>query len=134
VAGRDPKVVGIGMIAAWNIGANAKHVSPAGLKDSLQGSIRPLSGCTVDSLLAEMIAHQDEWDYIGFVPQLKNRPVLVASVDDNTLRSNEAFVTAMKSAGVTRITSIHHPTDHLFNDHRIALQIAVLDWLNALNS
>ncbi|MBV9613200.1 MAG: alpha/beta fold hydrolase [Acidobacteriaceae bacterium] len=132
-AGRDPRVVGIGMIAAWNIGANAKHVSPAGLKDSLEGSIRPLSGCTVDSLVAEMTAHKDEWDYIGFVPQLKDRRVLVVSADDKTLRSNEAFVTSMRSAGATRITSVHLPTDHLFNDHRIALQIAVLDWLNTLN-
>jgi uncharacterized protein len=38
----------------------------------------------------------------------------------------------MKAAGATRITSIHLPTDHLFDDHRIALQIAVLDWLASL--
>lgn len=69
--GRDPKVVGIGMIAAWNIGANAKHVSPSGLKDLIQGSLRPLSGCSVDSLVAEMIAHKEKLDYTGFVPQLR---------------------------------------------------------------
>jgi uncharacterized protein len=132
-AGRDPKVVGIGMISAWNIGANAREASPSGLKDMIQGSLRPLSGCSADSLVAEMTAHKEEWDYTGFVPQLKDRPLLLVSADDGSLKSNQALVMAMKSAGATRITDIYLPTDHLFSDHRIALQIAVLEWLKTLN-
>jgi hypothetical protein len=81
-----------------------------------------------------MIAHKDEWDYNSFVPQLKNQSVLVVSADDQTRPANDSFVTAMKSAGATRMTTVHLPTDHTFNGHRIALQVAVLDWLNTLKS
>jgi len=76
---------------------------------------------------------KQKWDYTGFVSQLKDRPLLVVSADDETLRSNQEFVIAMKSVGATRLTDVHLPTDHLFDDHRIALQIAVLDWPIMLN-
>ena len=85
-----------------------------------------------DGLYAEVQAHKEDWDYNRFVPQLKMHPVLVISADDEHRASNDAFVAAMKSAEATRVTAVHMPTDHNFNDHRIALQIAVLDWLNTL--
>ncbi len=133
-AGRDPKVMGVAMLAAWNIGAQARQVQdPAKLKSFIQSVILPLSGCTADGLYAEVQAHKEDWDYNLFVPQLKMHSVLVISADDVHRSANDAFVSAMKSAGATRIASIHLPTDHLFDDHRIALQIAVLDWLNTLN-
>src|SRR4051794_6177291 len=133
-AGRDPNIKAIAMVAAWNIGADAKSAKdPAKAKPFLQDDIQPLSGCTADSLFAEMTAHKDDWDYNSFVPQLKNRPVLVVSTNDNFRAANDAFVAAMKSAGASRVTAIHFPTDHGLNDHRIALQVAVLDWLNRLN-
>ncbi len=132
-AGRDPKVMGVAMLAAWNIGAHARHVDdPAKVKSHLS-NLLPLSGCTADTLYAEVQSHKDDWDYNLFIPQLKMHPVLVISADDNFHDENDAFVSAMNSAGATRILSIHLPTDHLFDDHRIALQIAVLDWLNTLN-
>jgi acetyl esterase/lipase len=133
-AGRDPKIVAIAMIAAWNIGADARTAKdPAKAKAFLRDDIQPLSGCTVDSLFAEMTAHKDDWDYNSFVPQLKNRPVLVVSTNDNLRSANDAFVAAMKSAGATRVTAVHFSTDHGLNDHRIALQVAVLNWLKQLN-
>jgi uncharacterized protein len=133
-AGRDPKVIAVAMIAAWNIGAEAKNAKdPAKAKAFLQEDIEPLSGCTADSLYTEMTAHKDDWDYNSFVPQLKNRPVLVVSTNDNLRAANDAFVAAMKSAGATRMTTVHFATDHGLNDQRIALQAAVLDWLKGLN-
>jgi hypothetical protein len=58
--------------------------------------------------------------------------VLAVSADDGNRAYNDSFVTAMRSAGAPRVTAVHIRTDHGFNDHRIALQIAVLDWLNTL--
>lgn len=133
-AGRDPKVMGVAMLAAWNIGAHARAASdPAKVKSHIQSVISPLSGCTADGLYAEIQAHKEDWDFNLFVPQLKTHPLLVISADDNLRADSDGFVATMKSAGATRITSTHLPTDHLFDDHRIALQIAVLDWLNTLN-
>jgi len=133
-AGRDPKLQGVAMLAAWNIGAQGKAVSdPAKAKGFLQANIAPLSGCTVDGLFAEILAHKDDWDYNLFVPQLKNHAVLVISADDGNRPANDALVAACKSGGAKITTSVHIPTDHGFNDRRIELQIAVLTWLNTLN-
>lgn len=132
--GRDPTVMGVAMLAAWNIGGHARQAqNPEKVKSHIQSVILPLSGCTADGLYGEVQAHKEDWDYNLFIPQLKMHPVLVISADDNFHADNDAFVAAMKSAGATRIASLHLPTDHLFDDHRIALQIAVLDWLNTLN-
>ncbi len=132
-AGRDPKVAGVAMLAAWNIGAQVRQAhDPAKIKSHIQSEILPLSGCTAEGLYAEVLAHKEAWDYNLFVPQLKMHPVLVISADDVHRSANDAFVSAMKSAGATRIASIHLSTDHLFDDHRIALQIAILDWLDTL--
>ena len=133
-AGREPSIKAVAMVAAWNIGADAKSAKdPAKAKAFLQDDIQPLSGCTADSLFAEMTAHKDDWDYNSFAPQLKTHPVLVVSTNDNLRAANDAFIAAMKSAGASRVTAIHFPTDHGLNDHRIALQVAVLDWLKQLN-
>ncbi len=129
---QDPKILGVVMIAAWNIGRSAKEMNPQMARGFFGSEIKPLSGCTVDGLYADMTAHKNDWDYDTFVPQLKTRPVLVVSANDDLRAANEAFVTAMKSAGAKRLTAVHFPTDHGFNDHRIALQVAVLDWLKAL--
>jgi uncharacterized protein len=127
--------VAIGMIAAWNIGVDAKQSAkdPGRRKKSLAEDMHPLAGCTPDSLFTEMSAHADDWDYNTFVPQLKGRPVLVISTNDGLRAANESFVDAMKAAGAKQIEYEHIPTDHGFNDHRIALQTAVLEWLGTLN-
>ena len=39
---------------------------------------------------------------------------------------------ALQKAGDTRATEVHMETDHSYNDHRIALQTAVLNWLDSL--
>jgi pimeloyl-ACP methyl ester carboxylesterase len=131
---KDKDVIAIGMIAAWNIGADARSIKDvAARKKSMAEDIHPLAGCTTDSLIAEMIAHKDDWDYNSFAPQLKNRPVLVVSTDDGLRAANDSFVEAMKAAGAQHVTAQHFSTDHGLNDHRIALQTAVIRWLKGLN-
>lgn len=103
------------------------------MKSYIQSVLLPLSGCTADGLYSEVQAHKEDWDFNNFVPQLKPHPVLVISADDDVRAMSDAFVAAMKSAQAPRLTAVHMPTDHNFNDHRIALQIAVLDWLNTLH-
>ncbi len=124
----------VGMVAAWNIGldgANVKDVPTRVKKVSEQ--IHPLAGCTAEGLVAEMKAHSQDWNYIGFVPQLKDRPVLVVSASDGLRAANESFADQMKKSGAKRITYQHIDTDHSFNDHRIALQAMVLEWLGGLH-
>lgn len=131
----DPKVMAVGMLAAWNIGADAKYSAknPEARKKRLGDEIQPLAGCTADSLFAEMTAHADDYDYNRFAPKLKDRPVLVISTNDPLRPLNELFVETIKKAGAQRVTYEHVSTDHGFNDHRIALEVLVLNWLEGLN-
>jgi hypothetical protein len=59
-------------------------------------------------------------------------PVLVLEADDGLGKANHAFAEARRKAGNERITDLHFPTDHSFSDHRIALQSAVIIWLQGL--
>jgi pimeloyl-ACP methyl ester carboxylesterase len=131
---KDKDVMAVGMIAAWNLGSDAKRMKdvPARTR-TMSAQIYPLAGCTAESLIAEMKAHVDDWNYNTFVPQLKNRPALVISANDGLHADNDSFVAAMKTAGAQRVTSQHVDTDHVFSDHRIALQSIVIDWLKGLN-
>jgi len=130
----DPRVMAVGMLAAWNIGLDARHSAdhPDARKKMLAEQIQPLTGCTADSLFAEMTAHADDLDYNRFAPKLKDRPVLVISTNDALRPLNELFVETMKKAGAQRIQYEHVSTDHGFNDHRITLEVLVLNWLEGL--
>jgi len=131
----DTKVMAVGMLAAWNIGLDAKRSAahPNERKKELAAEIQPLAGCTADSLFAEMTAHADDLDYNRFAPKLKDRPVLVISTNDALRPLNELFADTMKKAGAQHLTYEHVSTDHGFNDHRIALEVLVLNWLDGLS-
>jgi uncharacterized protein len=130
-AAHDPKIAAVGMIAAWNIGADSSSVADRKAEFALE--MGPLAGCTPDSLLAEIASHKAEWNYNSFAPQLKTRPILVVSTNDGLAPANYSFIDAVKKAGGRQITSVHLDSDHGFNDHRIALETAVLAWLGKLS-
>ncbi|MGB6430923.1 MAG: alpha/beta fold hydrolase [Candidatus Acidiferrales bacterium] len=139
----DPSVEAVGMISAANLGG--MDTWPLGSADKPSGAtvasvaaalakedMAPLAGCTPESLAREVIANQASWDSIGFAPKLVSRPVLVVTSDDGLAAPNDAFVAALKKAGSAKVTAIHMATDHVYSDHRIALETAVLTWLDSL--
>ena len=65
---------------------------------------------------------------------LASRPVLLITADDGLAAQTQTFINLLKQDGDTRITQTHFATDHSYSGVRIALTIAVLNWLNALPS
>jgi len=55
--------------------------------------------------------------------------VLDFSANEGLRPSNEALVAALTQAG-SPVKHIHMDTDHGFSDHRIALESAILEWLD----
>jgi hypothetical protein len=92
----------------------------------------PLAGCTPESLAQEVAANAPAWDIPNLAPKLATRPLLVITSDDGLAPSNNAFVEALHKAGSAQVTTTHIATDHVYSDHRIALQHAVLQTLDAL--
>jgi pimeloyl-ACP methyl ester carboxylesterase len=89
----------------------------------------PLAGTSRAALQQDAKAHASAWTFAAFAAKIAPRPVLDISANDGLRASNEALVAALKHAG-SPVTSIHFDTDHAFSDHRIALQAAILKWLD----
>lgn len=131
-AGRDPEILAVAMMAAWNIGASMARPSTDGYRSFHTASPR-LAGTTPEGLLAEARQNAANWNYLDYVPGLKNRPLLILEADDRNASDNQALAAALRKAGNSRVTEAHIAADHTFSDHRIALQGAVLEWLLRLD-
>jgi uncharacterized protein len=145
-AAHEPKVAGIAMISAWNIGASfpppeggeSQHVTDdkaraALIKDFTESNnADPLTGCTVESLVNEIYEHRASLNFNDFAVHIASRPVLVISSEDGLAPADQAFAEALKKGGNTHVTEAHFDTDHAYSDQRIALTTAVLNWLTTL--
>jgi len=128
----DPAILGMAAISAWNLGPSAARPdSPARTKSFHDASPR-LAGTTPEGMLNEAKQNTAKWNYIDWANDLKPRPVFVIESSDGNVPDNHALAEALRKAGDTRVTEVHMETDHVYSDHRIALQAAVLHWLQSL--
>lgn len=129
---QDPKIYGVAMISAANLGpstAKQRSNNPTEFYERWRANASRLAGTTVEALLEEVSVNPKSWDYMNFVPLLKDRPVLIVEADDRNTTDNQTLAQALRKAGNRRITESHMATDHPFSDHRIALQAEVVNWL-----
>jgi pimeloyl-ACP methyl ester carboxylesterase len=131
---RDPRILGVAMLAAWNIGADGS-LPPEARKKRIAGMEEergPLHGCTAEGLMNEIVRHATEWDYTKYAPSLKSRSVLIISTNDMLRSANEGMDAALRRAGSSQTKYVHLETDHGFSSKRIALQQVLLEWLATL--
>jgi pimeloyl-ACP methyl ester carboxylesterase len=131
-AARDPEVAGLVMISAWNIGATMSGPRETHRVDSFPAASSRLAGTTPAGLQAEAEANATKWNYLDYAEALKTRPVFIVESHDRNLSYNKAMKEALQKAGNTRVTETYLETDHSYSDHRIALQVAVLQWLETV--
>jgi uncharacterized protein len=128
----DQAILGMVAISPWNLGPSAlRPDSPARTKSFHDASPR-LLGTTPDGMLAEAKQNAAKWNYVDWAVDLQSRPIFVIESSDGNVPDNHALFEALKKAGDSRATEVHMETDHGYNDHRIALQTAVLQWLESL--
>lgn len=129
-----PHVAGLVMISAWDIGAQGPHFrDPAVRKKMAAGefgeNVIPLAGTTADALMQEAAANASHWDFVDYTPELKSRPILIITANDGLTPDNLRLGKALRAAGDKDVSEIHMETDHPYSDHRIALESAVVTWL-----
>jgi len=130
----EPKAFGTALISAANLGpASARQQANdpefwARWKDNASR----LVGTNAQQLRQELDRDLAKWDYMNCVPLLKDRPVFVLEADDRNTSDDQALAEALRKAGNTRVTEQHMHTDHPFSDHRIAMQGAIVNWLDAI--
>jgi uncharacterized protein len=128
----DPDIAALCMISAWNIGAEMRKHMNEHRENLFAGASSRLAGTTPQGLLDEAKANMAHWDYVSWAPLLKSRPVLVIESHDGTVADNKVFAEAMRKTGAAQLTETYFETDHSYADHRIALQTAILNWLQSL--
>ncbi|MDE1176778.1 MAG: alpha/beta fold hydrolase [Edaphobacter sp.] len=140
-AALDPAIVGVVTISAADLGTGRLKNVPAQYRDvalksaaanlAAQG-MAPLAGCTPESLAAETLANAAKWNFVAQAPKLVTRPLLVITSDDGLAPPSDEFVSALKQAGDTQVSSIHIADDHSYSAHRITLEEDVLAGLAAM--
>jgi pimeloyl-ACP methyl ester carboxylesterase len=134
----DPQLLGVVLIDAWNVGATAdafSKVSGAARAalvakefDDLGNS---LQGATATSTAEEVLAHRAEWNFMSWAGDLTRRPLLVIGASKSGGEENRQLAEAVTRAG-GKVTAVTLPSDHAFQDHRIALAAEIVTWLQTL--
>ena len=130
----EPKVFATALISAASLGpASARHrASDPQFWERWNENASRLVGTTAKQLVQEVDGDAAKWNYMNCVPQLKDRPVFILEADDRNTSDNQELANRLRQAGDTQVTEIHMHTDHPFSDHRIAMQAAIVNWLNAI--
>lgn len=129
---RDPAILGAALVSPWNPGVLAMRASPQldqAMLEEFRSDVGPLKGATAEGLLAEAKKNAVAWNLIDQAPQLKPRPVLIVVSNDFLHDDDVAIAASLRKAAHPRMSEIQMPTDHAYSDHRIALQRALLNWL-----
>ena len=131
---RDPSLMGIGLLAAWDVGHDAPMMakwSLAMLDEEFGDMPGRVVGATGRSLVAEAVAHEKEWTLAAYAPGLAKHPVLIVTPHDDDRESGLKLASTLKAMGAP-VTAVDIDTDHPFSDSRIELQVAVIRWLASL--
>ncbi len=134
----DAGLLGVVLIDAWNVGATGDELSKVtGAKrrtlaakefDDLGNSLR---GATATSIAEEIVAQRADWNYQSWATGLTRRPLLVIGASRGIGEQNRRLAEAVTRGG-GQVTAVTLPSDHSFQDHRIALAAQVINWLQKL--
>lgn len=91
-----------------------------------------LAGTSAPQMADELLAHGKEWTFPTAYAGLAALPMLVITSEDGLAPMNAALVSAVRARGNTHVTTFHFATDHSYSDQRIALESAVVRWLQAM--
>ncbi|HEY0780442.1 MAG TPA: alpha/beta fold hydrolase [Gemmatirosa sp.] len=109
-------------------GAAARPQLVAGMADNMES----LAGVTAEQMADELIANGERWRFERAEAGLARTPLLVLTSDDGLAPAADALAATVRASGNARVTTVHVATDHAWSDRRVALEAAVVRWLDAL--
>lgn len=136
IAADRAAVMGTALISPANMGSTfglLPHSEAISAVDETIGAsegLHILVGTSPERLASEANDNADRWRLERHAAALEERPILLITSDDGFSEGCDAFADRVASA--RRLTRCHMPTDHSYSDHRIALQVAVLHWLETV--
>ena len=135
-AARDPDVIGLWLLDAWNVGAMDEELAtPEGRQDwheEVVTDLPPLSGTSEQALTAELIDRGDHLDLPSQLRAYGNRPLEIIGAERGGGADNAALLEFARSAGNAGATGETWQTDHSFSDQRVKLSERLVAWLATL--
>ncbi|HZK98303.1 MAG TPA: alpha/beta fold hydrolase [Caulobacteraceae bacterium] len=130
-AAHDKTLIGMVSISAADmsrLGAAPESVRVREMADNME----TLAGVTAQSMAADVAANAIGHPFAKAARGLVDTPYLAMTSDDGLAADTDALVAAIRAGGGAKVTTVHMPTDHSWSDRRIALEAAVIAWLQAL--
>lgn len=131
-ASRDSRLRGVVLISPADIGLVGASLKRAEAAPFMAENMESLAGGTAESFADDLLAGAERRRMTAAAPGLTRIPMLVLSSDDGLAAHADSLVAAVRRLGGTRVTTLHAATDHSWSDHRIALQAAIIRWLERL--
>jgi pimeloyl-ACP methyl ester carboxylesterase len=131
-ASKDHGLLGAVMISATDIGTFGTVMPRPALVQYMSERMESLADVTADSMANELNKNSANWTFAKAAQGLTQLPMLVLTSEDGRADQSGALARTVQAAGGTRLTVDHVATDHSWSDRRIALQAAVVTWLDSL--
>ncbi len=133
VGDHNPDLAGVGMISAANFAMFGHGMASPQLVKFMSENMESLN-TTAEKMAAEAMAGAAGWNFVDFAPNLAKHPLLLVTSDDGLAPASNALAKADRTVGGFPVTEVHIATDHSYSDHRIALETAVIRWLDGLSA
>jgi acetyl esterase/lipase len=104
----------------------------AAVVKEMQDDMESLAGVTAESMADDLIAGSPKWHVADATAGLARLPLLLITSNDGLAPQGDALVKAVRAKGNARVTTVHYATDHSYSDKRIAVEAAVLEWLERM--
>jgi pimeloyl-ACP methyl ester carboxylesterase len=132
-AAGDDGLAGAVLISAADMGGRgAIPGAKALIAKTMATDMETLAGTSPEKMADEIIGFSPRLSFTAAVAKgLSAKPVLIVTSDDGLAAMNDKLAAAVKADG-GRVTSLHLTTDHSYSGQRIALEAAVIRWLQGL--
>jgi pimeloyl-ACP methyl ester carboxylesterase len=130
-AAHDHRLKGAVLISAADMAMQGKFTR-AQVAAHMATDMETLAGTTPEQMADELIAHKDSWNFATSYDGLASTPMLVVTSNDGLAPMNDALVAAVRTRGNKNVATAHFATDHSYSDQRIALESAVIVWLQKM--
>jgi uncharacterized protein len=130
-ASRDHGLLGLVLVSAADMGKLDDWPNDR-LLALMADSTGPLSGVTPESM-ADEVRGLGKLRFANAAPGLTKVPILALTAEDGFAEDTETLVQAIQAQGGHEVTLMHVATDHVWSDHRIALETTILAWLDQLD-
>jgi pimeloyl-ACP methyl ester carboxylesterase len=131
-AAHHPDLAGVVTISAGDMAGLAAAPQSVRVKE-MADNMESLAGVTAESM-AEDVTSMTRYPMTGAAAGLVRTPYLALTSNDGLAANTDALVAAIRAKGGTEVSEQHMATDHSWSDHRVALQVAVLTWLEQLRA